>query len=86
MQIVKRGKITYYVKNEAIIVSINDFQFTPYTDYPLQNRKPFNDFRRKILKSKEDEFDNTIDLIVLAQKHNLRGVASHRPSQEEISK
>lgn len=86
MQIVKRGKITYYVKKEAIIVSNNDFQFTAYTVYTLQNRTPFNDFKAKILESREGEYDNIIDLIVLARKYNLRGVASHRPSQEEINK
>jgi hypothetical protein len=83
MIIVKRGKITYYVKEEAIIVGVNDFQYTAYTVYPLQNRKPFYDFRRKILKSEENEYADIISLIQLAQKHNLKGVASHRPSEEE---
>lgn len=78
--------MTYYVKDEAIIVSHNNLQYTAYTVYPLQNRKPFYDFRRKILQSQENQYDNIIDLIVLAREHKLIGVASHKPSQEEINK
>lgn len=79
----KRGNITYYIKDEAVIVGIRDFQYIAYTVYPLQNRKPFYDFRKTILKSNEDEYDNAVELILLAQKYNLKGVASHKPLEEK---
>ena len=86
MIILKRGRITYYVKEEAVIVGVNNFQYTAYTVYPLQNRKPFYDFRKKILKSEENEYDNIVDLIVLAREHKLIGAASHKPTEEEMKK
>lgn len=85
MTIIKRGNLTYYVKDEAVIVSINDFQFVAYTVYPLQNRKPFYDFRRTILKSKESEYTTAIEQIKLGQRFGLRASASHKPTEQEIS-
>ena len=84
--IIKRGRLTYYIKHEAIIVGVSDFQFTAYTVYPLQNRKPFYDFRDAIINSKEDEYDDIVKLISLALKHKLRSVASHKPQEYEMEK
>ena len=80
MKTIRRGRITYYVKTEAVIVGIADFQFIAYTLYPLQNRKPFYDFKKAILISAEEELTSPVDLIRLAAKYNLKGVASHRPA------
>ena len=82
MKILKRGKLTYYVKKEAVIVGINEFQHIAYTIYPLQNRKPFYDFRKKILNSKEDELTSIVDQITLAQKYGLVASASSKPKIE----
>ena len=35
MEIVKRGNIVYYIKQDAVIVGINNFQYLAYTVYPL---------------------------------------------------
>ena len=83
MKILRRGKLTYYVKKEAVIVGISEFQHIAYTIYPLQNRKPFYDFRRKILNSKEDEYGNILDQIALAQKYGLKASAATKPKIEE---
>ncbi len=85
MKIVKRGKITYYVKDEAVIAEINSLQYVAYTVYALQNRKPFYDFRKAILRSEENEYNSAVEMIRLAQKYNLRGTASHRPTESEIN-
>lgn len=84
MIILRRGKITYYVKDEAVIVSISDFQFIAYTVYPLQNRKPFYDFRRTLLNSKPDEYTNIVEQIKLGQRFGLIATASHKPSEKEM--
>lgn len=81
MVIVRRGKIIYYVKDESVIVEIGNFQWLAYTVYPLQNRKPFYDFRRTILKSNEDEYGSVLDLLKLGKKHNLKAVASSKPKE-----
>lgn len=84
--IIKKEKLTYYFTQEAVIVGNSNSQYTAYTVYPLQNRKPFYDFRDAIIKSKEDEYADIRSLISLALKHNLRGVASHKPSEWEMKR
>lgn len=84
--ILKRGRLTYYVKEEAVVVGIGELQYSAYTVYPLQNRKPFYDFRKAILKSREDQYSTPGELISLALKYNLRGVASHKPTEREMEK
>lgn len=83
MIILKRGKITYYVKDESVIVGINNSQFIAYTVYSLQNRKPFYDFRRTLIKSNEDEYGTIVEQIKLGQRYGLRAVASHKPTEKE---
>ncbi len=79
MKILERGNLTYYVKEESIVVGIRNFQWISYNVYSLQNRKPFYDFRRKLLKSKPDEYATAAELMLLGQKHGLRGVAGRKP-------
>lgn len=86
MSIIKRGSLTYYVKKESVIAGVGSFQFTAYTVYPLQNRKPFYDFRKSIVESEEDEYNTPAKLVTLALKYNLRGVASHKPTDEEMKR
>jgi acetyl-CoA carboxylase alpha subunit len=83
MQVIKRGKIVYYVKDEAVVAGVSGFQYMAFTVYPLQNRKPFYDFRRKIVKSGEDEYGTAAELLKLAQRFNLKGVASSKPKESE---
>lgn len=83
MKIVKRGNITYYIKTEAVIVGINDFQHIAYTIYALQNRKPFYDFRREIINSGQGDFTTVTDIIELGQKYGLKAVGSQKPKIEE---
>lgn len=80
---VRKGNMTYYVKDEAIIARINSFQYIAYTVYPLQNRKPFYDFRRAIIKSDETEYDTPAKLMTLAQQYNLKGAGSRKPAGAE---
>lgn len=85
MIILKRGKITYYVKDETVIVNINDFQFLAYTVYTLQNRKPFYDFRKTLLRSNENEYGTVVEQIKLGESFGLKAVASHKPSETELN-
>lgn len=83
MEIIKRGNITYFIKEESIIASINNFQHIAFTVYSLQNRKPFYDFKKSIKNSSEDDLTKPADILLLAQKFNLRGVASSKPKVKE---
>lgn len=82
MKILKRGKLTYYIKSEVVIVGINDFQYIAYTIYALQNRKPFYDFRKALLNSTEDEYTTVSEQIALAQKYGLKAVGTGKPKTE----
>jgi len=86
MSIIKRGPLIYYIKRESVIIGISHFQYTAYTVYPLQNRKPFYDFRTAIIESQENEYDTAYKLIGLALRFNLKGVASHRPTENEMNR
>lgn len=79
MQIIKRGKIVYYIKAESIIVGINSFQYVAYTVYLLQNRKPFYDFKEALLSSSESEYANALEMMRLAEKYKLKGMATKKP-------
>lgn len=81
MIILKRGKITYYIKDEAVIVGISDFQYIAYTVYALQNRKPFYDFKKALLKSTEDEYTTQLEQISLGLKYGLRSVSTRKPKE-----
>lgn len=84
MQKVIRGRNIFYIKDYSVIVGLNGgFQYTAYTVYPLQNRKPFYDFKKEIEDSKADELCHAVDIIKLAQKYNLIGVGSHKPVEIE---
>lgn len=79
MKILKRGELTYYIKEESVIIGIRDSQFIAYTVYTLQNRSPFYQFKETIKNSRDDEYSSIIDLLALARKHKLIGVSSSRP-------
>lgn len=79
MDILRRGEITYYIKEEAVIVKVNNFQYIAYTVYPLQNRKPFYDFKKSLLGSRENEYNTVIEQIKLAKLYGLKAVASSKP-------
>lgn len=85
MKIIKRGCIIYYIKDEAVVAGINSMQYIGYNVYPLQNRKPFYDFRKAILHSAEHELGSPVELIRLAQVYKLIGAAAHKPNIEQAN-
>ena len=80
MQIIKREKITFYIKDESIVVSNNDFQFLSYNVYAALNRNSFNQFREKILASTPPQYSSIVDVVVLAEKCGIYGVGTARPN------
>lgn len=83
MKILERGSLVYYIKDESIVVGIRNFQWISYNVYSLQNRKPFYDFRKKLLKSKPDEYTSAPELMLLGQSYGLRGVSGRKPEGVE---
>lgn len=84
MIIIKRDRITFYIKDESVIVSNNDFQFTSYNVYALQNRNPFYQFKDAILDSKPPQFNNIIDVVSLGAKFGIYGTGTAKPNIEGV--
>lgn len=82
-QIVRRGKITYYISENAVVVGVGGHQFISYNVYNSPSRSNLSDFKKRILASKPNQFDNVIDQIDLARKCNLIGTGTVRPKWDE---
>lgn len=78
-QVIKRGKITYYLYNEKVVVGITDSQFISYNQYDNWNRQGITQFKNAILKSKEDDYATPVDQISLAVQCGIRGTSTRKP-------
>lgn len=76
---VKRGRITYYLSENSILVSVNGGQCISYNVYNTPARAGLGEFRKKIQNSKENQYDNALEQMDLARKCNLIGSSIRRP-------
>ena len=81
--IVKRGKMTYWLSESSVVVGINDRQFVSYNIYNSPSRSNLAEFKKRILASKPNQYDNVIDQIDLARNCNLIGSGTQRPKWDE---
>lgn len=84
MIIIKRDKVTFYIKDENVIVSNNDIQHTAYSVYALQNRGAFHQFRDTILNSKPSEFTKIVEVVGLSSRCGIYGEPARKPKLEDI--
>lgn len=82
-QIIRRGKITYYISESAVVVGIGLNQYVSYNIYNSPSRSSLGDFKKRIIASKENQYDNVVDQIDLARKCNLIGTGTIKPKWEE---
>ena len=75
----KRGKVTYYITDNAVVVSLGGGQYISYNVYNTQKRSAFGDFKKKIKASKPDQYGTVIDQMDLAQKCKLVGSGVRKP-------
>jgi hypothetical protein len=80
--IVERGKITYLLYNEKVIVGVGGSQWISYNQYDNWNRQGITLFKNKILKSKESEYGNVVDQMSLAVECGIRGTSTRKPEYE----
>jgi hypothetical protein len=76
--VVKRGVVTYYLSENSILVSVGNQTIT-YNIYNSPARAGLGEFRKKILNSKEDQYNNALEQMDLARKCNLIGSSIRRP-------
>lgn len=69
---IKKDKIKWIISDDYM-VALGNLQATIYYTYDLTNRVPFDMMKKKILKSKPEEYNNWPDIITLATKYGLIG-------------
>lgn len=83
MKILNRGKITYYIYDEKVVVAVGADQYISYNQYDNWNRQGITQFINALLKSKEDEYGNAIDQMTLAVQCGIRGSSTRKPKEAE---
>jgi hypothetical protein len=82
-RIVKRGNITYYLSDTAVIVGVGGYQYISYNIYNSPSRSSLLDFKKRIIASKENQYNNVVEQMDLAQKCKLIGTSTTKPDWEE---
>ena len=77
--VITRGKITYYLYAEKILVNVGGNQWVSYNQYDNWNRQGITQFRQAILKSKYHEYANASDQMSLAVQCGIRGTSARAP-------
>lgn len=77
--ILKRGKLTYYIYPEKVIVDVGGSQWVSYNSYDNWNRQGITKFRQIITDSKENEYGSPVDQMSLAVQCGIKGTSTARP-------
>jgi hypothetical protein len=51
----------------------------------LQNRKKFKEFKRTLMESSPEQYDNINDIIGLASRYKLLGMTGYKPEVDEAN-
>jgi len=78
-KVVKRGRITYYLSDTSVVVNVGGSQYISYNIYNSPSRSSLAEFKKRILASKENQYDNVVDQMDLAQKCKLIGTGTRKP-------
>lgn len=76
---VERGKIIYYLTDTSIVVKVGISQHISYNVYNSPSRSSLIDFKKKIMKSKQNQYATVVDQMDLAQKCKLIGTGIRKP-------
>lgn len=76
---VVRGKITYYITDSSVVVSVGGHQYVSYNVYNSPNKSGLSEFKKRILASKQNQFDNVVEQMDLAQKCKIIGSGISKP-------
>lgn len=74
-----RGKITYYLTDNSVVVSVGGNQYISYNVYNSPKRSSVADFKKKIRASKPDQYGTVTDQMDLARKCELVGSGTRKP-------
>jgi hypothetical protein len=80
--VIERGRLTYLLFSDRVLVKVNDTQWVSYNQYTNWSRQGIATFRNIILKSKEDEYTTAPDQMTLAHQCGIIGASTGRPSYD----
>lgn len=80
-KLIYRGKITYAIYDDRILVGLPGDQWTSYNPYENWNRAGITQFINAIIKSKEDEYTTPADYMTLAYECGIRGIGTRKPKE-----
>lgn len=79
--IIKRGRLTYVLHPDKVIVAIGDSQYVSYNQYDNYNRQGITQFRKTLLNSNENEYTTPSEQMSLANQCGIRGTGTSRPKE-----
>lgn len=82
-KVIKRGKLTYVLYSEKVVVGVGLGQWISYNQYDNWNRQGITAFRKKILKSKETEYGTPAEQMTLAHECGIKGSGTSKPKDIE---
>lgn len=82
-KIIRRGKITYVLYQESVVVGFGFNQWVSYNQYNNWNRQGITQFKHAIMKSREDEYGTPSDQLTLAHQCGIRGSGAAKPKEIE---
>lgn len=83
MRVLERGRITYVILDDRVIVGTPGNQWTSYNPYENWNRAGITQFANAIIKSKEDQYTSPVDFMTLASECGIRGISTRKPKEIE---
>lgn len=82
-KIIKRGKFTYVLYPNSVVVGVGGNHWVSYNQYSNWNRQGITKFKNAILKSSADEYDNAVDQMSLAVQCGIKSVSTQKPKEIE---
>lgn len=82
-KVLNRGRLTYYIYDEKVIVAVGGNQYVSYNQYDNWNRQGITQFINTLLKSKEDEYSSPVDQMSLAVQCGIKGTSTQKPKEAE---
>lgn len=83
VKILHRGRLTYYIYDDKVVVNVSGNQWVGYNQYDNWNRQGITQFASAILNSKENEYDNAVDQMSLAVRCGIKGTHARKPEEAE---
>ena len=84
MVIIKRGRVTFYITDESVVVANGDFQYSSYNSYSIPNKGDLYKFRDEILHSQPPRFSSIVDVVELSSKYQVFGYSTSKPNLDGV--